>query len=381
MTQETWDWKAQSGEKAPSDTTSIGEEVINPSLVPGLTSIIVVAYNITYPLLHFTATCLGSIRENTDKNKTPYEIILVDNGSTIRFSDKPSDWPVKKYIRNESNLGVAHAWNQGIRVSSGEYLCFLNNDTMVFEHWLEDLLEGLNYRDLVMATPMYGEPFSRAVESKNKRQVWVDRPYEESLSDFRDFSCVLTKKEIFNKLGLFDERFFAYNEDLDLMKRMDLAAMKYGSTKRVPIFHVIGGTSNQSKELNEAMAQYMNENREKLKNKVYEDTPVVESEKVSEPIKEEIKTWGEDVPSEEPEPKVHTIDDLPALARTSETGDKVFFIKDKSAYWVTSPEVLETLGYSFGDVVAIPKELFYQLDFGENLTLENVAKYKKNEGA
>ena len=365
---DTWDWKVAAKEET-HDTVVTGDMAQNPPFVVGLTSIIVAVYNVNYPLLHFTGHCLGSIKEHTDKTKTPYEIILVDNGSPIRLG-KEADYRVDKFVKNEKNLGVSCAWNQGIRVSSGEFVCFLNNDALVFDHWLEDLLEGLKYRDLMMATPMYGEPFSRAVEAAKKREEWLNKPYEESISTFRDFSCVLTQKNVFNALGgLFDEQFFAYNEDLDLLKRMDNLGLTYGSTKRVNTFHVIGATSSNMLEI----PKVMDEGREKLKNKIYEGAAKPKS------IPEKPEVWGEDVPSVEVPPASYTLDNLPTLSRTSETGDKVFLIKNKTAHWVTSPEVLEALGLGLGDVAMITKELFYQLDFGENIVLENVVKFKNEK--
>lgn len=368
MAEEVWDWQVdKEAQVAGPDTVSIGEVMLNPH-VPGMVSIVIVGYNISYPMLHFTGNCIGSVKEHTDAVKTPYEIIYIDNGSTIKLG-KEADYGVNKYMKNEVNKGVAYAWNQGIRVSSGDYICLLNNDAMVFDHWLEDLLEGLEHVDLIMATPMYGEPYSRAVESAKKREEWLARPYEESLSDFRDFSCVLTYKDVFASLGLFDEQFFMYNEDLDLMKRMDLAGLKYASTKRVNTFHIIGGTSNQSQELLDRTSQAMNESREKLKNKVYSDSV--------EPVKKEPEVWGEAVPTQETSPMAYTIDNPPTLIRTKETGDKVYLVRDKTAYWITKPEVLEALGYGFGSVVEVTKDLLYALDLGEQITMENVARFKQ----
>src|SRR3990167_9373402 len=167
----------------------------NPSEVAGLTSIIILCHNLNYPLLHYTGNCIGSVREYT---KLPYEIILVDNASPIKLA-KLSDYKVDKVIVNEQNKGIAAAWNQAIRESSGEYVCLLNNDAMVFDSWLEGLQEALQELDLVMATPMYGEPFSRAVEASDKAKLWEGKDFREAFSDFRDFSCVLARKSLFRE--------------------------------------------------------------------------------------------------------------------------------------------------------------------------------------
>lgn len=225
-------------------------------IVPGKTSIIIPAYFAAYHLFHYTGNCIGSIREHTDKLDTPYEIILVINGSkdsAIKFSNL-EETLCDKVIVNEENMGYGYAMNQGIRASVGQYLCFMNNDVMVFEHWLEDMLEALRCLDLVMATPMYGKPFARAKEAEELRKKTerelpeTGRPYSQSLaedflSDFRDFSCALTRRSLMEEVGLFNEKLFAYKEDIDLYNRLDAAGKKYASTKRVNTFHVIGSTS------------------------------------------------------------------------------------------------------------------------------------------
>ena len=246
----------ESVETTTSTGTNLPEDV-NPILVPGLTSIIIAVHNINYALFHYTGNCIGSVREHTT---LPYEIILVDNASPVK-PGKLSEYNVDKVVVNEENKGVAYAWNQGIRVSSGEYICLLNNDSMVFDNWLEDLQEALQHVDLIRAHPMYGEPYSRGFEANQKRALWANRPITESFTDLADFSCVLTKKELFNKIGLFDEQFFMYLEDLDFLKRMEKEGLRYATTKKVNTFHIIGGTSTGYP----GTAEIMNESREKYR--------------------------------------------------------------------------------------------------------------------
>ena len=167
-------------------------------------------------------------------------------------------------------------------------------------------------------------------------------------------------------MGLFDEQFFAYGEDLDFFKRMDQAGLKYKSTRKVNTFHVINGTASNMPE----MARIMDESRDKLKEK-YEGKAVETPASPSEP-----KVWGEEVKSETKDSASYTLDNLPVLIRTNETGDKVFLIKDKMSHWITSPEVLSELGLGFGDVVTLPRELFYQIEMSDRITLENVRDYK-----
>lgn len=238
-------------------------EIHPAETVPGLTSIIMPVYLNSYPVFHYTGNAIGSIREHTDKAKTPYEIIMVLQGNTgIKFG-KLEDTKADKVIELEENVGFAKAVNQGIRAASGEYIAILNNDIMVFNDWLEDLQDVLQNTEtkLVMATPMYGQPFARAVESAELRDKTDGKLMEDTLSEFTDFSCVLTKKELFDKIGLFNEEFFMYGEDLDFLRRMKKEGLKYASTKRVNTHHIISGTASGEARTPEIM----NESKAKLR--------------------------------------------------------------------------------------------------------------------
>lgn len=226
----------------------------------GFTSIIIPAFINSYPVFHTTGNCIGSIREHTIREVTPFEIILVLNGGSGHFSNLELT-KAEKVIVNEENLGFAKAVNQGIRCARGEYIAVINNDVQVFDSWLMDMQTCLKYLDLIMATPMYGMPYARATEARELRDKCKTKSIPETFSDFRDFSCIATRKQLFNELGLFNEEFFAYGEDLDFLRRMDKAGKKYASTKLVNTHHIIGMTSSGIPEIPEIM----NRNKDKLK--------------------------------------------------------------------------------------------------------------------
>ena len=94
--------------------------------------------------LEFTAQCLDRIWRNTDPGIT-YEVVVVDNassdGTQAWFAD-PSRFPRPvQYLRNSTNRGFGPANNQGVRQSTGRYLLFLNNDTLVQAGWLSEMLK------------------------------------------------------------------------------------------------------------------------------------------------------------------------------------------------------------------------------------------------
>lgn len=208
-----------------------------------LTSIIIAVSNTDYPVAHYTGNCIGSIKYFT---KEPYEIIVVDNGSTVTLGGLKWDKTVDEYIKNEKNEGVSKAWNQGIMASQGKYICIMNSDIQVFKNWLGDLLQGLIEGEkqkpptkVVTATPMYDLPFGRAQEAWARRYEWLDKKPDQYLTDFQDFSCVLFRKSLMDEVGLFDENYgIGYGEDIDFKFRVKKAGYAVKSSKRCNIHHV-----------------------------------------------------------------------------------------------------------------------------------------------
>ncbi len=105
-----------------------------------LVSIIMLTYN----ALDYTKKAVDSIQKNTVH---PYELILVDNGSTdgskkyLRKLQKQHD--NVKIILNKTNKGFAAGNNQGLQKAAGKYVLFLNNDILVAEGWLESMVQAL----------------------------------------------------------------------------------------------------------------------------------------------------------------------------------------------------------------------------------------------
>ncbi|MBN1394959.1 MAG: glycosyltransferase [Pirellulales bacterium] len=193
-------------------------------------SIIVVTYN----NLHLNQGCLESIFHRTDWPN--YEVIVVDNAS----SDGTAQWlaeqealrPDLRVIFNEDNRGFAAANNQGLRAASGEFLCLLNNDTVVTRGWLSTLIHRLR------TTPKAGMvgPVSNMVGNKAKVPVGyttIEQMHRWAASYCRQhdgetmrmimlgFFCVLFPRKILEIVGDLDERFgVGYFEDTDYCYRV-----------------------------------------------------------------------------------------------------------------------------------------------------------------
>jgi GT2 family glycosyltransferase len=196
-----------------------------PAATEPRVSIIIAVYN----RVGHTYRCLKSILEKT--SDIPFEIIVVDDGSTDetkRLSEKVRNIQL---IRSEFNLGFVRECNRGAEKARGEYLLFLNNDTEVSEGWLKAMV-GLMENDrtvgVVGAKLVFPEGFLQEAGSI----VWSDGMtsgygrgedpespsfcYQKEV-DYCSGACLLIRKRLFFDLGRFDEIYApAYFEDADL---------------------------------------------------------------------------------------------------------------------------------------------------------------------
>jgi GT2 family glycosyltransferase len=191
--------------------------------------------------LEYTQRCIDSIRRHATG---PYELVLVDNGSTdgtvewLRaLAADPAAGDVT-VIENGANLGFGGGCNVGIAAATGERVLLLNNDTVATAGWLDALHAALD------ADPRRGVvgPRSNHVAAAQKVD---DVPYDVwSLDGLDDFAaaftaehagegadlqrligfCMLLPREVFERIGGFDLRFGAGNfEDDDLCLRIRAA--------------------------------------------------------------------------------------------------------------------------------------------------------------
>ncbi len=178
----------------------------------GLTSIVIVTYN----EITFTRQCLDSIRLLTDE---PYEIIVVDNGSTDGSVEYLRAMGDVRLIENDSNRGFPAAANQGMAVAAGKQVLLLNNDLVVTTGWLGRMLRALRGGDSRVG--LVG-PRSNLVSGPQQVEVAYENIAE--LDGFAwDFGkcqngvtvdvsrlvgfCLLIKREVTDAIGLLDEQF------------------------------------------------------------------------------------------------------------------------------------------------------------------------------
>lgn len=234
------------------------------------TSIVILTYN----KLQYTQECINSIRRYTKPNT--YEIIVIDNNSTDGTSKWLAEQTDLKVVYNASNVGFPAGCNQGIEISSGEYILLLNNDTVVTTNWLDNLLCAINSGHDVGAVSCVTNNCSYLqsipVEYKTMEELQsFGEQYNISDPDKWEQRlklvgfCMLIKKSVIDKIGLLDECFTPGNyEDDDYSLRIRLAGYKLLLCKDTFIHHY-GSTSFRDNR--SAYLELMKKNEKKFESK------------------------------------------------------------------------------------------------------------------
>ena len=232
-------------------------------------SIVIVNYNVEY----FLEQCLYSVFRALQGIEG--EVFVVDNnsvdGSLKMLAQK---FPEVKVIANKENVGFSRANNQAIRISTGEYVLLLNPDTVVED---DTFAKCLNFMDAHpdagglgvkmvdgkgqflpeskrgLPTPMtaFYKMFGLTKlfpHSKRFARYYMGHLYENETNEVEILAgaFMLMRRETLDKVGLLDETFFMYGEDIDLSYRITLGGYKNYYFPETRIIHYKGESTKKT---------------------------------------------------------------------------------------------------------------------------------------
>ncbi|MBI4858853.1 MAG: glycosyltransferase family 2 protein [Candidatus Riflebacteria bacterium] len=196
------------------------------------------------------APCLESVRRLTFPRR---DLWLVDNASQDDSADRAErDFPEIGLIRNSTNLGYAGGNNVGFRSTRGDLVLLVNNDTVLDPDAVEPLVESFERDpDLASGAPRllyYDRPDvinSAGLEiradcqpsSRGMGQPDGERFREPTEVFGAHGACVMYRRSALERVGVFDEEFFAYNEEFDLAWRLRLAGYRAGYVPASRVLH------------------------------------------------------------------------------------------------------------------------------------------------
>lgn len=214
--------------------------------------------------LNDTINCLSSLEKLKFK---AFDIILVDNGSSevntiTSLLDYINNSTVDiKLIQNQKNLGFSGGVNSGIKyVLSKDYshIALINNDAIVDELWLSELLQSFERDNQIgIVTGSLLHKNRRTIDSTGEMySIWGlsfprlrGRPASQLPDPGYVFGATggasVYRREVFETIGMFDEVFFAYYEDVDLSYRAQLGGWKVYYQNKAVAYHTQGASSSK----------------------------------------------------------------------------------------------------------------------------------------
>ena len=223
-----------------------------------VTKVVILNWNGREHLERFLPSVVRSLKEGVD-------VVVADNGSTDDSVEMlRTNFPEVELILLDRNYGFAGGYNRALQQVDADYVVLLNSDVETPEGWLEPLIEVLDENSDVGAVApklrafcepskfeyagasggyidFLGYPFCRGRILKYTEQ---DRgQYDDRCDVFwvsgAAFCC---RKILFDKLGGFDEDFFAHMEEIDLCWRMQLDGWRIQIVPQSTVYHLGGGT-------------------------------------------------------------------------------------------------------------------------------------------
>jgi GT2 family glycosyltransferase len=224
-------------------------------------SIVIVCWNNK----NYLEPCLKSIF--TADNISRFEIILVDNGSTDGSQEMmKTQYPEIRLIENGQNVGLCRASNQGIEVTSGRYILLYNNDTLMADHTLDHFVDFMDIH------PDAGAVGGRLINPDGTFQssyfhfptIWHEilnitrlgvvlnhnfpsNPDINSVFevDWISSACLGLRRSALDQIGLLDEAYFIYGDEMDLQYRLWKRNWKVYYVPQISTVHYGGVSLNR----------------------------------------------------------------------------------------------------------------------------------------
>lgn len=230
-------------------------------------SIIIVSWNVCDLL----RKCLQSIEQG--KGNLRVEVIVVDNASFDGSQDMVRDeFPTVNLDAQSENVGFPRGNNLGLKVANGRHLLLLNPDTVVLGDALSTLFQYLvDHPETGMVSGQLLNPDGSVQSSRRRfptvatgifestwlqgfaprklldRYYFADGPVDAAHEvDWVVGACMMVRKEIVEQVGMLDEAYYMYSEELDWCKRIKQAGWQVVYLPSAQIIHHVGKSSEQA---------------------------------------------------------------------------------------------------------------------------------------
>ncbi len=231
---------------------------------------------VSYNTRDLTLAALAAVRRSLAGSGLTHEVIVVDNASPDGSAEAVRRaWPDITLIANAENRGFAAATNQGLVASAGRYVVLLNPDTEVLAEALDQLVRLLESRpDAGACAPslLYADgrfqhnafrfpglaqtlldffPLHWRIQESRLNGRYPRRLYargEPFAIDHPLGACLMVRRAVIEQVGLLDEGYFMYVEEIDWCRRMKAAGWRVYCVPQARVIHHAGQSTRQFRE-------------------------------------------------------------------------------------------------------------------------------------
>jgi GT2 family glycosyltransferase/glycosyltransferase involved in cell wall biosynthesis len=329
-----------------------------PTSVAPRVSIVIPVHN----KIDYTVACLRSLAAHP--GTAAFETIVVDDASSDATAERLAQIDGVRVLRNAQNLGFVGSCNAGAAAARGDYLAFLNNDTVVEDGWLDALLRVFDEEpEAGMAGAKLVYPDGRLQEAGGivfaDGSGWNYGRFENPAdprfefrreADYCSGAAIMIRRDLFEKLGGFDTRYApAYYEDTDLAFAVRKAGRKVFYEPRATVVHFEGITAGT--DTGSGMKRFQPINRgkfqEKWKNELARQPAPIHDAKDAEAAAN-FRTRGHvlivDAYTPTPDQDSGSLRMLNFMRLLREAGHAVSFLPDNRAHAGKYTQALQALG-------------------------------------
>lgn len=162
----------------------------------------------------------------------------------IKYTKHP--YKLTVYDNSPNLANMSKIWNKLVRESTCDYIVIMDTDAYVEEGWLTQLMKTIDHKDVMVAAPILGND---RIKTPHQSMTKTDGPSIEGTEDVSGY-CYLFKKEVFEEVGHFDERFYLFGQETEFFRRILKAGYKIYIDTSVVVEHEGSATIKENVDNN-----------------------------------------------------------------------------------------------------------------------------------
>lgn len=196
--------------------------------------IIILSFGKTEKLRTVTQNCIDSLLASEDREKIEFTTLVIESNKDLA----PYQYPGSTTIYPEVSFGYNKYMNIGISLTNNPYICLCNNDLIFHKNWAAEILKVVTDNPEIVSANPYCDSFDYDIRIKNGTNV-IRRDANLNIDGILTGWCIFIKRNVFEKIGLLDERFKFWYADNDYDRTLRKHHLIHALVKSSVVTHLV----------------------------------------------------------------------------------------------------------------------------------------------